>query len=1517
MGKNWTDQKSTAYAGSNPQEYFLNQETQEEIEMNQENVPESSVTHRESLVDSLTSTNNDTLVDSTETLEYTSMPSFNLQPPQALHFRPSPAVAATAGVNEELNSNNVNITLGMTTGRHNGSEISINMKTYMSSTDLETTKTQPRQRRNTTFHSNGSNINLSVASTEKTSIFSSTNNSNQNLHSDSNLKYVEPNDSNYPISKTGIGGVRKQSIYKPVHHAPLSHSSTSFFHIFRFASPFDYLLIMLASFFSISSGLVIPLMTQFLGHLFNVFTEQQSGVITKTVFQTKINELAMNFVSLSVGTFFLSALMNFIWMWTAERQTKKMREIYFQSLLRMGIGYFEMDDVTSGGLLTSLNKDAEDVQNALSENLGLTIQYLTTVIGCLLLAFYKNYQLTLVIMGSIPFLLGSLIFTSKAATPLIKKERSIFLKAGNILEYSLSAIRTIKIFNGEEKEEQRHLECLREADSVSGSLAWTFALRTGLMQFILLSLFVQGFWFGAILVANKKLSPGDVLSVFYSCLLAATAIKSILPLLAYFSRAKNAVRAINKLLEKVAILDLEALRGFRLGKCEGNIELQQVSFAYPSRPDTLVLKNVDILIPAGKTTVLVGQSGSGKSTVAQLIQRLYETKEGLVTLDGREIGILNTEWLRQQLGVVSQEPILFDDTIFQNIAYGRADYWNVTYEEVVAACEVACVHDFILTLPERYQTHLGDKAKQLSGGQKQRIAIARALIKDPTILILDEASSALDMASDQKVQNALDNCRQGRTTLVITHQLSHVKDTDLVYVIEKGEVVEYGTKKELMANELSHFYMLAKKPEISQTKQRTKQLQAVDRRLKRSSSLPYKQIIDYQSIDLSTSAGLLQRSLSMATRTGWRQSVYEDYVDKSVMDVLSQSATASLTKRNENRISYFGILSYYDEIDETPGNPIDIKISSPHETSFISQYKIRMSFLQLLKETMENKLVYTFGLLAAIVNGCVMPTFSYVLSELLTTYALPDKNKLESQARNWALIVLLIAVGNGISAHLKYYLLEISSEKWAIKLRHLCFGRILCQSQAFFDKSESATGKLTTMLINDTDSAKNLVGHFAGSIVFVVFSLFVGIGWAFAIGWKLTLVGLAMVPVILLAAKFQGFILQRHEKKRKLAGEDAANAFYQTMSSVRTVYSLSIESAMQKKFNLALQKPYNIGMRKALICGLCSGMLEALGYFTKAITFYYGGHLVSEGTYDLKRMLTVWTLIIFCTTSASTILTTIPYFARSKQAGKALCQIMSLPTPPKGGIKPEKVQGNLTFKNIYFTYPERPENLILKGFTLNVMPGKTVALVGTSGSGKSTIAALLQRLYMPTSGHLLLDYHSIHEMDLHWFREQIGIVSQEPVLFDMSISENIKYGKESATQTEIEEAARLVNVHEFIISLPDGYNTKLGSGGSQLSGGQKQRIAIARVLIRNPKILILDEATSALDTTNEGIVQEALDKAGNGRTTLVITHRLNSVKKADKIAFLEGGKIIELGTHEELMKMRGSYWKLASNESDA
>ncbi|CAG8441320.1 14167_t:CDS:1 [Funneliformis mosseae] len=1321
-------------------------------------------------------------------------------------------------------------------------------------------------------------------------------------------------------------GGRSKSIYKPVMKPPLRIISTSFFHIFRFATLFDYVLMTLGTFFSMISGLIIPLMSNFLGDIFEVFTERETGIITKQTFNQRINSLLLNFTLLGIVSFILTTCMITCWSWTGERQAKRMKLIYFNSLLKMGISYFEVNEVTSGGLLASMNKDTEDIKTVISDHLGSFVQYAVIIISCFILAFTKNAILTLVILASIPLVFITIALTSRSANPLIVKQRELFVKAGKILENALAAIKTIRAFNGEAKEEKKHYECLKEAnDNVSARLAWVYAIRLGLIQFLTLSIFVQGFWFGSILVADKKLAPGGVVSVFYASLLGLNNFEYLLPKFIAMSKAKNAIRVINELLVCVSKVNFQHLNGFKLPEIKGNIKFNQVSFSYPSRPDTSALRGVTLNIPAGKTTVFVGQSGSGKSTITQLIQKLYEPSDGLILLDERELKILDTTWLRQQIGVVSQEPVLFDDTIFKNVAYGRADYWNVTMDEVIQACKLACIHDTIGSLPNGYEYHLSDMGKNLSGGQRQRIAIARAIIKDPSILILDEATSALDLTLDLKVQKALDNCRNNRTTIVVTHHLKRIRDTDFVYVMHEGEIVESGKKSELL-NLNGHYSKLANEYPTD-PKRNTHELKNIDLRLKRhfTFGLPSSPRMGYMFAPKATRTTLRRSRRIKKDRTSWNLDEYSDDDNEKVkrhatqrtindiMDYYENVSDKPAETFSDNRNTLYDILSYYEKNNDDE-DIVNVIVKNSDESSTTKQSKLNI--FKFIRETMDKRMLYAIGICSALVEGITNPAFSFVLSNLLSTYSIPDKNELLNSSRVYAIYVLLISVVLGMSAFFKFLLLERASERWTVRLRHMGFGNALRQPQSWFDKSENATGRLATILTSDIQTTKSLIGYFVGNVIVELVSLVGGTIWSLVVGWQLALIGFGLVPVSIIFSEFSSRILQKYDSKQKIATETAANEFYQAISNIRTIYSLAIESVMESKFQTALERPFLIGIKRAFISGLSAGFLDGLTYLTKAITFWYGAQLISQGVYDLRKMLTVWTLIIFCTSSASRILSTIPYYSKCKQAIKSIQYIINLPTVRDDvGVLPDNLQGTIIFKDVNFSYAERPDDKIIDRLNLTLEPGTTVALVGKSGNGKSTIAALLQRIYEPTSGLITLDGENIKGIQLKWLRENIGIVSQEPVLFDMTISENISYGKDEATREEIEIAAKQVNMHDFISSLPNGYETKLGSSGSQLSGGERQRIAIARVLLRNPKILILDEATSALDTKNESLVQETFSKAQQGRTILMITHRLKSVKKVSKIALVEHGKIVESGNHKELMSLRREYFELIRSDN--
>ncbi|XP_031794384.1 ATP-dependent translocase ABCB1-like [Sarcophilus harrisii] len=355
------------------------------------------------------------------------------------------------------------------------------------------------------------------------------------------------------------------------------------------------------------------------------------------------------------------------------------------------------------------------------------------------------------------------------------------------------------------------------------------------------------------------------------------------------------------------------------------------------------------------------------------------------------------------------------------------------------------------------------------------------------------------------------------------------------------------------------------------------------------------------------------------------------------------------------------------------------------------------------------------------------------------------------------------------------------------------------------------------------------------------------------------------------------------------------------------------------RYNRKLEEAKNIGIKKAITANISMGIAFLLIYASYALAFWYGTSLILSNEYSIGQVLTVFFSILMGAYSIGQASPNIAAFANARGAACEIFRIIdnnpTIDSYSMNGHKPDNIKGNLEFKNVHFTYPSRKEVKILKGLNLKVYSGQTVALVGNSGCGKSTTIQLIQRLYDPTEGMVTIDGQDIRTLNVRYLREITGVVSQEPVLFATTIAENIRYGREDVTMEEIEKAVKEANAYDFIMKLPHKFDTLVGERGAQLSGGQKQRIAIARALVRNPKILLLDEATSALDTESEAVVQVALDKAREGRTTIVIAHRLSTVRNADIIAGFEGGVIVEQGNHDELMKQEGVYFKLVTMQT--
>uniref|UniRef100_A0A803TUV4 ABC-type xenobiotic transporter n=1 Tax=Anolis carolinensis TaxID=28377 RepID=A0A803TUV4_ANOCA len=513
-----------------------------------------------------------------------------------------------------------------------------------------------------------------------------------------------------------------------------------------------------------------------------------------------------------------------------------------------------------------------------------------------------------------------------------------------------------------------------------------------------------------------------------------------------------------------------------------------------------------------------------------------------------------------------------------------------------------------------------------------------------------------------------------------------------------------------------------------------------------------------------------------------------------------------------------------------------------------------------------------------------------------------------------------IAIGFSVLAltWIQIWTFVTSSARQTARIRDKFFFAVLHQEMAWFDSTQ--IGTLNTRLTDDINTIHGGIGDKICIIVQLFSTLLAGIIIAFVHGWKLTLVILSVSPLLVASGAVWSYILSVLTSKELLEYSKAGAVAEEILSAIRTVVAFNGQKKAIERYDVNLETARIVGMKKTITTSISMGFSQFLIYGSYALAFWYGTKLTvdEKDTYDIGTVLIVFFSVLVGAFSIGEASPNLESVANARGAAYEVFKIITKPRPidssSNEGFKPDKFRGEIEFKNIHFSYPSRPDIQILKGLNLKIQPGKTIALVGSSGCGKSTTIQLLQRFYDPAEGQIIIDGHDIRTLNLKWMRENIGIVSQEPILFATTIAGNIRYGREDITDAEIEQAAKEANAYDFISKLPDKFNTMVGERGAQLSGGQKQRIAIARALARNPKILLLDEATSALDNQSESIVQAALDKAKTGRTTIVIAHRLSTIRTADIIAGFEKGVLIEQGTHDELMAHKGVYYALVMQQ---
>ncbi|CAO2178645.1 unnamed protein product [Urochloa humidicola] len=1248
----------------------------------------------------------------------------------------------------------------------------------------------------------------------------------------------------------GRDGEEKKEEKKANGGGDAGEKRVSFTGLFRYADGTDVLLMLLGTVGALANGVSQPIMTVIFGQVINAF----GGAAVDDVL-SRVNKAVLNFVYLGIATAVVSFLQVSCWTMTGERQATRIRSLYLKSILRQEIAFFDVE-MTTGQVVSRMSGDTVLVQDAIGEKVGKFQQLIATFIGGFVIAFVKGWLLSLVMLASIPPVVIAGGIVSKMLSKISSKGQTSYSDAGNVVEQTLGAIKTVVSFNGEKQAIAMYNKLIHKAYKAAVEEGITNGFGMGSVFFIFFSSYGLAFWYGGKLILSRGYSGGDVINILFAIMTGAMSLGNATPCMAAFAEGQSAAYRLFATIKRKPEIDPDDPTGKQLEDIKGDVDLKDVYFSYPARPEQLIFDGFSLHVSSGTTMAIVGESGSGKSTVISLVERFYDPQAGEVLIDGINIKSLRLDWIRGKIGLVNQEPLLFMSSIRDNISYGKED---ATFEEIKRAAELANAANFIDKLPDGYDTMVGQRGAQLSGGQKQRIAIARAIIKDPRILLLDEATSALDVESERIVQEALNRIMVNRTTLVVAHRLSTVRNADCISVVQQGKIVEQGAHDELIMNPDGAYCQLIRLQESQEDEQK------LDRRMSDSRS---------KSRSLS-----LKRSISRGSG--------------------GNSSRHSLTLP-------FGMPGSVELLEGNHANGESQKEDDDSE----APKKAPMGRLASLNKP--ELPILLLGALAAGVHGVLFPMFGLLISNAIKTFYEPP-HKLRKDSSFWGLMCVVLGIVSIISIPVEYFLFGVAGGKLIERIRALSFRSIVHQDVAWFDDPKNSSGALGAKLSVDALNVRRLVGDNLALLTQVTSTLIAGFVIAFVADWKLTLIILCAMPLSGAQGYAQVKFLKGFSQDAKMLYEDASQVATDAISSIRTVASFCAEKRVMTIYDKKCEASKNQGVRTGMVGGLGFGFSFMMMYLTYGLCFYVGGQFVRHNKSTFADVFKVFFALMMATIGVSQTSALASDSTKAKDSSISIFALLDrkskINSGSDEGLTLDEVKGDIDFRHVSFKYPSRPDIQIFSDFTLHIPSGKTVALVGESGSGKSTVISLLERFYNPNSGTISLDGVEIKSLKVNWLRDQMGLVGQEPVLFNDTIRANIAYGKHGdVTEEELIKVAKAANAHEFISSLPQGYDTTVGERGVQLSGGQKQRVAIARAILKDPRILLLDEATSALDAESERIVQDALDNVMVGRTTVIVAHRLSTIKSADIIAVLKDGVIVEKGRHETLMNIKDGFY---------